>query len=327
MGFLKSLGRPYLYLAAVLFLALVIFFVEKPMREKTGDRLDQPLFEEFESEAVNRIEIEHLLSGVQLEKKEGKWNVAYFSSTLKKEIDRQDKKSPNPAPVWYLADFDRVDLSLTALTDATITALVGKNKERHGFFEVNPVGMQVRLLDASGKKLAHLYIGKTGPAFTESYVRKEGEEEVYIANRYLRSSFPPEVNDWRERTLWEFPPESLEQIKIERGPKRLTLKKEGEKWEWVEPKGKTLDAAKVSHLVTKLAKVEAAGFENDPKAKTGLEQPQLSLQIISSAGVAKLFVGKEKEYGEPFAKKEGDIQVYLLREDFLKLFDQFVQPN
>lgn len=184
--------------------AVLVLLLERPWLPKEGDALSLFPFEKLDTTAVARVEIEQILDGVQLKKEEGKWWVAELKTKLKKELEKQETKNQVPSTknqelIWFPADAKRVDMSLATISEMEVISLAGRNRERHGFFEVNPVGMQVRLFDAEGNKLAHLYIGKTGPAFTESYVRKEGEDEVYIANRYLRSSFPPVVNDWEEK--------------------------------------------------------------------------------------------------------------------------------
>ncbi len=191
------------YLLAVGGLAIVILLLEKPWATKVGDVFEKRFFENLNTQEAARIEIEHLLYGVQLQKEGDQWRVAEFKTKLKGELGKTDNGQrtvdKRQEPQWFPADYKKVDLSLSGLQDLTIIALAGKNPEKHGYFEVNAVGMQVRLFDKEGKNMAHLYIGKTGPAFTESYVRKEGEKEVYIANRYLRSSFPPVVKDWEEK--------------------------------------------------------------------------------------------------------------------------------
>ena len=193
--------RPVFYFTAVALMALAVFFVERPTEQKQGDIIAKPLYENLDTKTASRIEIEQLLNGVQLKKEKDQWMVAEMKTGLKGKLEEGEKKDQRPEETvqWQPADNKKVDLTLQTLVDLDITSLAGNNPERFGFFEVNVVGMQVRVFDAAGKKLVHLYIGKTGPAFTESYVRKEGEDAVYIANRYLRSSFSPVTDDWKEK--------------------------------------------------------------------------------------------------------------------------------
>lgn len=177
------MSRLTLYLIAAVALAALVLFFEGPFRSRTGDILDQPLLKNFHKDQVTRLEIEQLLQGIQLEKRDGVWQVA-----LLKE----------PSPEWHKANGEKLELGLTSLEELTATSLVGENPERHGFFEVNAAGMQIRAFDADGKKLVHLFVGKTGPGFTESYVRLDGDKKVYLSNRYLRSSFPPDVEAWKK---------------------------------------------------------------------------------------------------------------------------------
>lgn len=202
MGLLKKIPRPYLYLLIACLTAVVIFWLERPGGERSGDILNELLFDDFDFETVSRIEIEHLLNGVQLEKKDGKWQVANLRSQIKKELDAQEKKEPAPVE-WTEADAERIDLTFSILQDVLLTSLAATNPERHGSFEVNAAGMQVRFFDAQGNKLAHLYIGKAGPSFSDSYVRKEGDNNVYLADRYLRATFSIEPEDWRRKDKGE----------------------------------------------------------------------------------------------------------------------------
>lgn len=213
---LKKIPRPYLYLLAVSLAAIVIFRVERT--DHRGDVLHRPLLENFDPSAVARIEIEHLLEGVQLEKREGKWMAAPFKTELKKTLEEEGEQNGNPKseirnlkqirnlkseiqnkPAWSPADAEKIDWSLSILQDVRLVSLAGSNPERHGYFEASPVGMQLRLFDDGGKKTVHLFIGKAGPAFTESYVRRDGEDNVYLADRFLRGYFSVDAGDWLEK--------------------------------------------------------------------------------------------------------------------------------
>lgn len=191
-----KISKPVLYLILVSLAAIAIFILENPFGPKNGDVFHQLFFKDLDVNAIARIEIEHLLDGVALKKDNGQWMAAEWKTELKKKLEEGKKEEEAK---WVQADNQKVDMSLTTLQEMEVTSIASANKEKHGFFEVNPAGMQVKAFDKEGKKILHLYIGKTGPAFTESYVRKEGENEVYIANRYLRSSFPPVIENWQEQ--------------------------------------------------------------------------------------------------------------------------------
>lgn len=200
---MKKISRPTFYLIAVSLAALAVWFFEKPTEEKKGDRLDRPFFSNFDSASVAAIEIEHLLNGVRLKKENGEWKVGEIKTKIKENLEKEDQRQETRdkrQEKWFVADGNKIDLSLNTLLDLNAVSLAGNNPEKHGFFEVNAAGMQIRLYNAGGKKIEHIYVGKTGAGFLESYIRKDGENEVYLTNRYLRSSFSPMVEDWLKHT-------------------------------------------------------------------------------------------------------------------------------
>ncbi|OGQ04728.1 MAG: hypothetical protein A3F82_08285 [Deltaproteobacteria bacterium RIFCSPLOWO2_12_FULL_44_12] len=197
---MKKISRPYLYLGVTLLAAVFVLLLEKPTADKKGDVVDIPLLGNLDVQTIAMIEIEYLLNGVRLKKGDGGWMVSGFKTKIQENIEKADVKKETEAPEkWYKADSNKVDLILNILLDVQLSSLAGNNPEKHGFFEVNAVGMQIRLFDSVGKKIEHLYLGKTGAGFLESYVRKEGENEVYLANRYLRGTLSPTAEDWKEK--------------------------------------------------------------------------------------------------------------------------------
>ena len=57
--------------------------------------------------------------------------------------------------------------------------------------------MQVWFYDTEGTELAKLYLGKIGAGFGESYIRKEGDNNVYLTDHFLRVLFPADAQKWK----------------------------------------------------------------------------------------------------------------------------------
>lgn len=194
---MKPLPRPTLYLLVVSLLTLVVWFVLRPTEIKKGDVIGKPLAPELDNSLIANIEIEHLLDGVHLKKENQDWKVGPFVTEMKKAVEAADPKAPTAEKTeWQPADSGKINMALDILADTELVSMVGNNPKRHGYFEVNASGMQLKLFDASGKKLAHFYFGKAGTGFMESYLRKEGSHEVYLTNRYLRNAFPSASSYW-----------------------------------------------------------------------------------------------------------------------------------
>lgn len=87
--------------------------------------------------------------------------------------------------------------TLTALEEG---ALASDNPAKRGLYEVDAgKGIAVRLEGEGGKVLAEFTVGKTGPDFASSYLRREGEDRVWLVSRDLRLEFS------RPESAWEAP--------------------------------------------------------------------------------------------------------------------------
>jgi len=310
---MKKIPKPYLYLIIVSLIAIVVWYLEKPTTSKKGDILNQALLKDFSNKDIARFEIEHLLNGVQLKKTGDNWKVAALETKLKSQLNKKERKEGEKVIKWYEADNSKIDFNLDILRDTELKSLVGNNPEKHGPFEVTEAtGMQFRLFDAEGKVLGHFYFGKSSGGFMESYLRKEGEKEVYLTNRILRGAFPTKVVAWRNKTLWDIPPQEIEVIQVERKKKPFTLKKREGQWNLTDPKEEIADTTKVGNILSQLAKIRVDGFEGEETKKMGLKKPLLLLTVISTTGPYTLRMGKKNDAGQFYAQKEGEPQIYLI---------------
>ena len=287
-------------LVAVIAVAIGVLYFENPWQVKEGDVLHEQFFKKFDREEIARIEMEQLMSAVQLKRTEAGWEVNELRSAFKQELDKKESnESPKDGPRWYPVEEERIDMSLSALEDLTITSLAGKNPNRHSFFEVDDTtGLHVRGFNKKGETVFHCIIGKTGPDYMNNYVRKEKENEVYLSRSYLKSSFPLDVDGWRRRTLWTIPPDSIEKIVIKRQNGEETLTKENKEW---------------VNLLNQVANLKAQSFVDDPNEQTGLQNSSLTISIISNVGASTLHLGKKTASNAYYGQKEGDPQVYILR--------------
>lgn len=325
---MKKIPRPYLYLFLACLVAIVVLIAENPTAEKKGDLLDQPLLAAIDKKEITRIEIEHLFDGVQLKKEGEQWWVAPLKSTLQKNLETFEKTNmgkkttgPSEEPRWFPASTSQIDFVLGMMQDTAILSLVGKNPEKHPPFEVSTaLSKQVRFFDKGEKKRVHLHLGKLA-GMMQGYLRREGEDEVYLTNRFLQGSVESQLNFWRDRTLWKIDPNEIETIQVTGKKNSWTLAKVDGAWQITDhlhqnanPKTVDADSVKVSNLIQSLANLEASDFVDDPTVKTGLDNPAITLTLMTKTGTQKLMVGNSKE-GQSFAKTDHSPQVYLLSKD------------
>ncbi len=145
--------------------------------------------------------------------------------------------------VWTLNTGDRVghleqgrgNTSLQSLMNLKPQRVLTKRKEKWNEFGVgDSTGTHVRVMEGSSTK-SDLWIGRTG--FSQSsgsgytYVRMEGEDEVYSVDGFLEGQFNLNFNDWRDKSFTRIKRDSIDKI-IFRYPadSSFVLEKRNGKW-------------------------------------------------------------------------------------------------
>ena len=136
----------------------------------------------YDSAAVDKIEVSEPGRSVTLEKEAGKWML-----TL---------------PVKYRADEAAVALAIGTGRRIEITSPVSTNPEKRKLFQVDSSGTLVRIYERGALKAA-FYIGKMGPSYTETYVRSDGSNDVYLAQGMLSTPFHNQAKEWRDKTIFK----------------------------------------------------------------------------------------------------------------------------
>jgi hypothetical protein len=108
-------------------------------------------------------------------------------TVLKKNNDQWLVETENNQP----ADQQLVKDLLAKLETLKPTELVSQNADNHSKYGVDQT-QAIRLLAyQNGQKKLELLVGKAGPSFNNNYLRKHGEEKVYLSNVSLRSTLIP----------------------------------------------------------------------------------------------------------------------------------------
>jgi hypothetical protein len=62
-----------------------------------------------------------------------------------------------------------------------------------------------------------------GPSYTETYVRREGSNEVYLADGMLLYMFAKAPKDWRDKTILNVPQETIKNVRFQYGDTTFAL--------------------------------------------------------------------------------------------------------
>lgn len=188
--------RPLYILAAILGIGALIVFLERPDRP----RGDQSVVKIVPSvEGISKIAISQMADGLVLEIKSGKWVASTLQTPLAKKIQEQSKSND---PVMESVDVDgqKLGRAVAFLDDLKSHSIASQNPSEHPDWQLNELGTRVQAWDKTGKPITDIYLGKMGPDMVSTFVRREGENTVYLVTGFLAGQFPAKLEYWKDDT-------------------------------------------------------------------------------------------------------------------------------
>jgi len=176
-------------------------------------------------------------------------------------------------------------------------------------------GVEVKVFDAEQKILAHFFIGKTGPDFFSTYLRKEGSDEVLQLGS-ITSTFDKTIENWRDKAILRFPADTATRLILKTtGGETVLEKNDKDEWYLTKPEQAKAKQEVVDAIATTLSSLNALGFAEDyDAAKYQLDQPQLTVTIILKDQIEqRLHIGKkDEEKAQFYAKNEAKKPIFLI---------------
>jgi|AntRauTorcE11898_2_1112593.scaffolds.fasta_scaffold03100_4 hypothetical protein len=246
-------------LLVVLALLLGVIYLSKEMGSK--DRSFRSKLTDFESSKVAEIVYKAKdTTPVRLQHKSGGW------------IASQGEKS-------YDADSARVFSMLEQINRLKTKSVAATNREKWSDYEVtDSLATKVDVTGKDDKKLASLYVGKFSykqanaqaggqPQVTmTTYVRLDGDKEVYAVDGFLKMAFPSAVDEWRDKTIMDVEKQRIASVALT-GKFNYSLRQEAREWRI---DGQAADSSKVQGYLKTLSgfkaqKIAAHAFDKDPE--------------------------------------------------------------
>lgn len=251
-------------------LGIVTYIVMQSPGERSSSGPEKTLVE-FDSAAVDRIEVRSTSGDVTLEKIGGEWMVT--------------------SPLRYRADPSGVGAALGRARKILVSSLVSTNPQKQALFQVDSAGTLVRLSDRGTEKAA-FRIGKMGPSYTESYVRREGSDEVYLAAGMMGPTFTRRPNEWRDKSIFKADQNSLTAVTLRYGDTVFALAFKDSAWI---VGGENAEQLSVTGFLGALANLQADEFIDStvtrmPKLTAQIEVPGTQLRFYTPREGDKTYV-------------------------------------
>jgi len=192
----------------ILLVAGAFLVLQKPGERSTTEGNGEVLVR-YDSAAVDGIEIRSAAGRVTLEKQGATWMLT--------------------EPVRATADEGIVTSTIGKGNAILLKGVVSSNPAKQALFQVDSTGTSVKFL-GKGATLAAIRVGKPGPAYTETYVRRESDNEVYLAEGMLGYLFARQARDWRDKTIFKTPLESVTSVQFHYGDTTFTLARQDSIW-------------------------------------------------------------------------------------------------
>jgi len=159
---------------------------------------------------------------------------------------------------WYTADPEKVKTLLAGLHDVRVEDVISEQADR-GDYELSAAsGTRVTLFGPGQKTLADGFFGKQAPDFAHIYFRFPDRPQVYLARNMIRGELVgAALNEWRDRTLIDWPEAKVESVTIEGPGFTTSLARSSDTWTL---DGKKIDPAPVYTLLGTLAHLKADDF-------------------------------------------------------------------
>lgn len=312
--------RVSLILIGAIVLLIVVLLVESRNSPNIIGFRPFRLYPSIDTKNVAKIEITHLINGITLSKTDSTWQVSEFETEMAKEVNKSENSSVSS--VTFRADAEKIGRVLEKLTGLEAKLLASSNPEKQALYEVDQLATRVKAFDSNGNLVIDLNIGKSGPDMFSTYVRRNGEQDVYLVGEQIGAMTSPDILAWRDKKIWNLDPAMIAKVSVEKtnqGKKEaFAIEKDGQGvWNLESPSAAILDTAKVEEFIGKIASPVSTRFASPLDGV--FDKPEITLEIKDTNGKDEtLEIGSADDQGYFKARvkgQEGD--VYLLNKDFL----------
>ena len=257
-------------LAVLVLLAAATYFVMQRPGEQSSAGPEKVLVD-FDSAAVDRIEVRSSSGAVTLEKAGGEWMMT--------------------SPLRYKADNASVTSALGSARKILLSSLVSSNPQKQHLFLVDSTGTLVRLMDRDAERAA-FRVGKMGPSYTETYVRKEGSDDVYLTEGMIGPTFAKKPNDWRDKSIFKADQASITSVAFRYGDTLFTVAFRDSAWTVNNVKA---NSQTVTAFLSALANLTADEFIDTtvaamPKLSAQIELPGTQIRLYALGTTDRTYV-------------------------------------
>ncbi len=247
--------------AIVLGVVVLLWGASELLSRGSDDTSGDPVLPTFTQAEVDSVQLSNAEGTVRLAKApDGGWTVNGF------------RASPN-----LIEDFFK-----TTTTQATPT-LAAENPELHSRMGVDSASGKFLRIVGGGATMVDLIIGGRGRDYVSSFVRRPGDNRVFLHPARLAGYLDRNVDDWRDPRMATITPENVAQVDITRRRGGYTLVRKDGVWQFANDS--PLDTAAVRRLLNRFNPLNATGFATPEQADSAdFRRPDIRVVLRGPAG-------------------------------------------
>ncbi|PKK83870.1 MAG: hypothetical protein CVT49_06355 [candidate division Zixibacteria bacterium HGW-Zixibacteria-1] len=265
---MKRLIIPAIVLIAIGLAWLIQSRLEnKRIRGKTIDN-----FLEINSEDISRIDVSAPDDTLVFRLDGGHWFVTIYS-------------------LYRRADTMAVRNMIRTAVDLKVGNVISQNAERRKDFMVDDTGGNLVQFYRDDRLLSEIIIGKPANDYSHTYIRKPGDDEVYLADGLITFVYRRQKTQWLDKTIFSFAPGSINSVEFDLDRKTYRLWRGDSAWfigERPYLDSALADSVKTSLFIGTIVNLVANDFVN--AADSGLinfDSPSLNLKVSLVDGTTR----------------------------------------
>ncbi len=275
-------------------LLLVALVAENPFGGKK--RSEPPLlFPGFDSTSVAFIEVTTPSDTTRLAKSGDLWRVTTHGD--------------------YPADPKAVGDLIARVQGLRREEIASRQAGKHSLFQVDGQIVQTRFLGPDETPMAHLFVGKSGPGYSGSYVRVSDSDDVILVSGYIRGTFDKGPRGWRDRAIFDVDQNTILRFRMERADTLVTVGTEDKiRWYVGEPDSVEARMSSVDMILRTFSKLMADDFDPDVSLEdAGLDEPWGTFTAHTEDGTDLVLLVGADDSGSRWVKRSDRGMIFKVR--------------
>lgn len=171
-----------------------------------------------------------------------------------------------------------------AVQNAEMTAVVEEGEATKSKVDFSKPFATVEVVDEAGQHT--LTVIKADEKY---YARSSDLEGVYEVSSTMAESLNKQLDDFRNKKLFDFGFNDLARLQLRDGDTRVAIEKKDDKWVLASEGGREVESRKVQTLIDSLRNLSATSFASDnaaEKDKYGLGSPAIEAEVTQAESAA-----------------------------------------